>query len=49
MTLATDSEVVQQIRLQEVNRKLELEIAGREQAAGILMQGLASSEAAPKS
>ena len=45
MTLVTDSEVVQQIHLQEVNRKLELEIAGRKQAGRTLKQGLAISEA----
>jgi len=48
MGLIADSAVAQQIHLQEVNRKLEQEMAGREQAERALKQGLAMSEAALK-
>jgi len=48
MGLIADSAVAQQIHLQEVNRKLEQEMAGREHAERALKQGLAMSEAALK-
>jgi PAS domain S-box-containing protein len=48
LDLVTDSAVVQQIDLQEMNRKLEQEIARREQAERALTKRLAISEAALK-